>query len=160
MKCRISRLLLDRIADRARLSPGREVCGLLLGSEDEITEAVPIPNAAADPSTSFVLEGAAHVMTSRRARERGLRIIGHYHSHTRGNPSPSPADAALRSAQGTYWMILTSEEQRLWVSRSGGAVANAFDPVMLEIDHARPCNRWVQGPIGSARVSKVRATSA
>jgi proteasome lid subunit RPN8/RPN11 len=138
--------LLDRIAKQAASSPHRETCGLLLGRADEIVDAVAVPNAAADPATGFVLDPATHVMTSRQARARGLRLIGHYHSHPGGNPEPSRADAAKCNGDDAYWMIVTAKEQSLWLSRSGGVTAGAFDPVELTVVQAPACKGRMQAP--------------
>ncbi len=61
-----------------------------------------------------------------------MAVIGYYHSHPSGNSAPSPADAARADAQGRCWLILTPAAAAIWVSRRGGAVLGAFEPVELE----------------------------
>jgi proteasome lid subunit RPN8/RPN11 len=147
MKCRISRDLLDRIAGETRASPSHEACGLLLGMAGEITQVVPLPNVARDPRISFMLEPRGHLWVSRRARAAGLAILGHFHSHPTGRARPSASDAALAGEQGLLWMIVAGDEQRLWVSRRGGRVAGAFEPVRLQVLDALPCQQGAHAPI-------------
>jgi proteasome lid subunit RPN8/RPN11 len=134
MKCRISRFLLNRFADEARAAGGREVCGLLLGEQGHITHAVAVANVASDPASGFSLESRAHLRSSRFARERGLRIVGHYHSHPSGDPRPSADDARNAGDPDVLWLIVTATEQVMWISRAGGVVEDAFDPVRIVVE--------------------------
>jgi proteasome lid subunit RPN8/RPN11 len=133
MKCAISRGLSERLRSEAQAAGKKEICGLLLGSERRIEQAVAIPNVAADPERAFLLDPAAHLGAARAAREAGLDVIGAYHSHPSADARPSESDSAQAGEQGRYWLILTAEEQALWRSRAGGALLSAFDPVPLEI---------------------------
>jgi proteasome lid subunit RPN8/RPN11 len=133
MKWRISRLLLDRLRRGERAGHPRETCGLLLGAEGRILDALPIRNVAADPRSAFELDPAAHLAASRAARASGMAVFGHYHSHPGGDPSPSRADAEQAGEQGRLWLILAGDEHGLWLSREGGPVAGAFERMELEI---------------------------
>jgi proteasome lid subunit RPN8/RPN11 len=148
MKCRISRFLLDSIADRCAARPTLESCGLLLGEEGEILAAVDVPNRAADPARRFELDSAAHLATSRAARGAGMRIIGHYHWHPSGSAMPSTDDRLAADRDGVYWLILAATDRRLWISRRGGSLEGAFDPVALSLCKALPCQQEGLGPIG------------
>ncbi len=110
-----------------------EHCGLLVGSDGAIADLVAIPNVSASPASSFELDPAAHLAAARHAREQGKRIVGHYHSHPSGDASPSHADARRAREQGLYWLILGGGEARLWISRAGGSMLGAFEPVELEV---------------------------
>lgn len=81
------------IAALARQEAPRECCGLLLGPAGAIAEAVPIPNIAADINR-FELDPAGHIRTRRDARDRGLSVVGVFHSHVRTPAVPSPRDVA------------------------------------------------------------------
>jgi len=133
MRCTISRELIGRLLEEAAAAQEREVCGLLLGSEGRIEAALPVPNAAANPADSFMLDPPRHLAASRAAREAGTTIVGSYHSHPAGPAVPSPADAEQAGEQGRYWLILACGSARLWRSRSGGPVRGAFDEVALEV---------------------------
>jgi proteasome lid subunit RPN8/RPN11 len=134
MKCRISRQVLHRCASEASRSPGLESCGLLLGQKGWVREAVALPNRSPDPARAFGLDPEEQLHASRELRQQGHHIVGHYHSHPGGSAVPSRTDADHAERQGVYWLIVTSEEQRLWISRPGGRVEGAFEPVVLEVD--------------------------
>jgi proteasome lid subunit RPN8/RPN11 len=132
MSLRISSPLLARLLAEAAAAPEQEVCGLLLGTADAITEAVAAPNVAADPRTAFELDPATLLAALRRERAGGAAVIGHYHSHPNGSTRPSPRDAAACGRPGHVWLILADGRAALWRERPGGAVEGAFDPLTLD----------------------------
>jgi proteasome lid subunit RPN8/RPN11 len=68
-----------------------ECCGLLLGSPRCVVEVVPARNELRSP-TRFLIDSSDHFAAIRLARERGLEIVGAYHSHPSSAPIPSPTD--------------------------------------------------------------------
>jgi len=110
----ISRSLVEALLARAKASPGREVCGLLLGGPGRITAAVPVANIAADPAREFELDPAAHFAAIRAARAGGPAVIGHYHSHPSGLDRPSARDAEAAFDPSLLWMIVTTAKLSLW----------------------------------------------
>ena len=78
----------------ARACAPDECCGLLLGREGAIVEAVRARNVAADPATRFLIDPADHFAAMRTARAQALVIVGFYHSHPRSAAEPSPRDVA------------------------------------------------------------------
>lgn len=76
----------------ARAEAPNECCGLLLGTEAEIDEAVRVRNALQSP-TRFYLDPADHFEAIRRARRTGRLVRGSYHSHPNGPSRPSETDA-------------------------------------------------------------------
>lgn len=71
-----------------------ECCGLLLGRDGTIVEAVRARNIADDPVTRFLVDPHDHFAGRRAARERGLEVVGFYHSHPRSRAEPSARDLA------------------------------------------------------------------
>jgi len=78
----------------ARACAPDEGCGLLLGRDGEIVEAVRARNVAGDPATRFLIDPGDHFAAIRTARARGLAVVGFYHSHPRSAAEPSPRDVA------------------------------------------------------------------
>jgi len=151
MKVRISRVLLQSLLREAATADPVECCGLLVGDADEIVGAVPSPNRAGDPCTAFELDTGVHLSAQRKAREQGLAIVGHYHSHPSGSPEPSKIDAARADKNARLWLVIAGEAARLWIERQDGELHGRFDPVDLELRDAPPCKAWSEPPIGSAR---------
>ena len=83
----------EAIADLARRAVPRECCGVLLGTVEAIVEAVPISNIATDVGR-FELDPAEHIHARRDARNRGLLVLGVFHSHVSTPALPSPRDLA------------------------------------------------------------------
>jgi len=77
----------------ARDAAPAECCGLLLGMDDTIVEAVPARNIA-DRPTRFEIDPKDHLDARRTARSRGLDVVGFYHSHPHSAASPSATDLA------------------------------------------------------------------
>jgi proteasome lid subunit RPN8/RPN11 len=95
---RIRSAVVRAITAHARRERPRECCGILVGTEDEIVEAIDAGNVAADPLRSYEVSPADHIAQIRRCRESGktgtgsLKIVGVYHSHPHSAPVPSPTD--------------------------------------------------------------------
>jgi proteasome lid subunit RPN8/RPN11 len=141
--------LLDRLRAEAEAGGKEEICGLLVGNREAISEAIPLGNLHPSPVTGFLLDPESQVAASRAARTAGKGIAGHYHSHPSGNAAPSAADAALAQEEGVLWLIVTAAEARLWISTCNGSVSSAFEPVEIVDCKAAPCNLKAHRPIGT-----------
>ena len=89
----------DRAALRAHLAAAypREGCGILLGSERHgerrVREVVAVENAhQGSRRDRYEIDPARLLEVEKRARERGLAVIGFYHSHPDAAPEPSRFD--------------------------------------------------------------------
>jgi proteasome lid subunit RPN8/RPN11 len=91
---RIARSVEAAMLAHARADAPRECCGLLLGTADEIVDAIVTRNLAPNPATRYLIDPRDHLRAIRDARTRGLQVIGAYHSHPRSDASPSATDAA------------------------------------------------------------------
>ncbi len=94
------------LAHAARTLP-EECCGLLLGATDTIDEAVPATNLRRSP-TEYEIDPADHLAAIRKARATGRAILGAYHSHPNGRPSPSPTDAARLLDEALLYFIVAA----------------------------------------------------
>jgi proteasome lid subunit RPN8/RPN11 len=95
----------------AREAAPDECCGLLLGRGDQIVEAARARNVADDPTTRFLIDPADHFAAIRGGRERGLEVIGFYHSHPASAPDPSPRDVAEFSYTGHLYAIVSLQAE-------------------------------------------------
>ena len=60
----------------------KEGCGLMIGSDGVVEEAVPLPNAYAGPQEDFfVIDPKDLHRVDQESRERGLDVLGVFHSH-------------------------------------------------------------------------------
>ena len=88
----IAREALDVLVAHAREAAPAECCGLLLGADAGVVEAVRTRNIADDPRSRFLIDPKDHIDARRDARTRGLEVVGFYHSHPRSPAVPSPTD--------------------------------------------------------------------
>ena len=125
----IARRLLAQILADAAAAPDREVCGLLLGDAEAITDVRPAANVADDPARAFEVDPRVLFAALRAAREGGAKVIGHYHSHPNGSAAPSARDAEA-AEPGWLWMIVADGATRLWMAEAG----RRFCSVALEVE--------------------------
>lgn len=115
MPIRISRALLDRILDEAGANPCHEICGLLLGQGNHVCDIRAAPNVAQDSTRRFEVDPAILIAVHKGARQAGLTVMGHYHSHPNGATEPSSCDAEMATDDGSLWLICSpSREYRIW----------------------------------------------
>jgi proteasome lid subunit RPN8/RPN11 len=94
MCARISRCALDAMVAHAREAKPAECCGVLLGADGAVVEAVRARNIADEPDVRFLVDPKDHIDARRAARTRGLEVVGFYHSHPRSPAAPSKTDRA------------------------------------------------------------------
>lgn len=100
----------------ARETAPLECCGLLIGTGDDSVEAVRARNIAEEPATRFLVDPEDHFRARRAARERGLEVVGFYHSHPGSAPEPSPRDLAEFSYPGHLYAIVSLRREPAEVS--------------------------------------------
>lgn len=90
----------------ARDEAPNECCGLLIGRDGEIVDAVPARNLLASP-TRYLLDPAAHIDVRRRLRGTDRAVIGAYHSHPDAPAAPSDTDRAEALYPEFLWVIVS-----------------------------------------------------
>ena len=118
------------LAEAERAAP-RECCGLLLGQGDQIAEARPAANVAADPLRRFEIDPARLIAAERDARQGGPMLLGYYHSHPNGLAEPSATDLASAPPDGRIWLIAAAG--RIAAFRAPERPGGTFRRIALEI---------------------------
>ncbi|WP_085809727.1 Mov34/MPN/PAD-1 family protein [Sphingomonas sp. TZW2008] len=131
-RLQISRSLRERIVAEAKGSR-TEICGLLLGDDDTVHDAIACANVHPTPATHFEVDPSALFRALRAAREGGPAVIGYYHSHPTGSTVPSWTDAAAAADDGAFWLIAAGSALAAWRAVRDGTVHGRFDPVALAI---------------------------
>jgi proteasome lid subunit RPN8/RPN11 len=101
------------LAAAASAAPA-ECCGLLLGREGRVDQALPAANVAPDPLLRFEIDPAALFAAHRAARAGGPELLGYYHSHPSGHPRPSATDCEHASGDLLAWAIVAGGEVAFW----------------------------------------------
>jgi proteasome lid subunit RPN8/RPN11 len=131
---------IDAIVAHARGTAPDECCGLLVGTESAIDEAVPTRNLEAGPSR-YRVDPADHIALMKRLRATGRSIAGAYHSHPRSSAIPSASDIAEAFYPDYVYVIVSlavphRPECRAWRIRDG-----EVEEIALDRAAARPPER-------------------
>jgi proteasome lid subunit RPN8/RPN11 len=102
---RLARLVIDEVVAHAREASPAECCGVLLGTDSEVVEAVRTDNLSEDPNR-YRVDPKGHFDARRSARRRGLEVVGFYHSHPHSEPEPSAADVSEATYPGYLYLIV------------------------------------------------------
>lgn len=96
----------DTIIAHARAAAPAECCGVLLGLDRRIVDAVPGRNVAETPTTRYQLDPQDHFNAIRAARQSGLQVVGFYHSHPHSAAAASETDLAEANYPGYLYVIV------------------------------------------------------
>jgi desampylase len=133
MLMHISSGVFEAVLADARLTPGMERCGLLLGQGEMITAFIPAINVAVDLTQEFEVDPTVLLTAYRYMREGGPMLLGHYHFHPHGDVSPSMRDADASHGDGAYWLIIGADNHALWRAVPDGSIHAAFEPAELAL---------------------------
>jgi proteasome lid subunit RPN8/RPN11 len=102
----------------------REACGLLIGRRTAdgvaVTGLAPSRNLA-ETEDAFEIDTAMRLALQRRLRRSGEAVVGVWHSHPAGAPTPSARDAAGAWEAGLAWLITASGTTTAWRALGDGA---------------------------------------
>lgn len=89
----------------------REACGVLVGeSTGETTRveaAMRMENVATSPRVSYRIDPAALLSVFDEAAAVGRSVVGFYHSHPAGPPTPSSRDVTTASWPGYHYCVVS-----------------------------------------------------
>ncbi len=101
-----------------------ESCALLFGKKDNdtitINEIYPAENIEKSP-TNFTISNEQLIQGYKIAEEKGLEVIGIFHSHPDSEPYPSATDKKFMEINPVAWVIFST-------------VTNEFKAYMYEDD--------------------------
>jgi proteasome lid subunit RPN8/RPN11 len=107
---------LEAVIAHARAVLPHECCGLLLGRDGQILEAVKARNLADEPAIRFLIAPEDHFAARRAARAGGLEVVGFYHSHPRSEAEPSILDRSEFTYDGYLYLIVSLRAEPAAVS--------------------------------------------
>lgn len=128
MEAEVSSEVLVQLLAQADAAHPRECCGLLLGNDTRITDALACSNVHPQPGRFFELEPRALIAAHRAARGGGPQVLGYYHSHPAGPPEPSATDRDRATGDGRVWAIVGEGRIDWW--RDG---PEGFEPLPMRV---------------------------
>jgi proteasome lid subunit RPN8/RPN11 len=130
---RVRAEILTRLLEEARRDAARECCGLLAGSQAEVTHIFPATNVLAS-ATSYEIAAEELFRMFREMRAASLDHLGIYHSHPTGDNAPSRRDLQRASYPDVAYFILSPLDAapkpvRAFAIRDGAAAELMIEPV-------------------------------
>jgi desampylase len=132
MRIAISRYVLIGIREISAVSAPLEACGLLFGSEGHVDSFQVVENVHEAPDRHFEIDPAALFAALRAERAGGPKLLGYWHSHPSGDPTPSRTDADLAAPDGKLWLIDGGSAITAWRAVERGALHGRFDGVIVD----------------------------
>jgi proteasome lid subunit RPN8/RPN11 len=120
---KFSKALYDEIRHHGEETYPHECCGILLGLADSdvrtVQAAIRCGNTRADsPHNRYHIDPGELVRAQRQGREKGLDIVGFYHSHPDHPARWSPTDFAEAHWIGCSYVITSVEKGRAVLTNS------------------------------------------
>jgi proteasome lid subunit RPN8/RPN11 len=129
---RISRTAFNRLLAEARANPNIECCGLLAGRDGIISAVLPAKNAL-QSATAYEIAPEELFALFRRMRAEGLEHLGIYHSHPKGENTPSSLDLERAFYPDAASLIISPDPSASNAIRAFRIVAGRARELLLEI---------------------------
>ena len=129
---RISRGAIDLLLVEARANPNIECCGLLGGRDGLISAVLPAKNAL-QSAKAYEIASEELFALFRRTRAEALEHLGIYHSHPKGENSPSPLDLERAFYPDAAYLIISADLNASNTVRAFRIVAGRARELPLEI---------------------------
>lgn len=118
----ISREHMAELAGHAERAGSLESCALLLGAKDAVRDILFADNVDPRPEQFFSIAPDQLLGAYRAAEERGLEVVGIFHSHPASGAYPSDTDVLFMRTNPVVWVIYSGQtkEFRAHVAAEGG----------------------------------------
>jgi proteasome lid subunit RPN8/RPN11 len=128
---RITRKLADAVIKHACEGCPLEVCGILGGTGDTVSDIYRMTNT--DQSNEhFMMDPREQFAVMKEMRSKGLEILGIYHSHPESPARPSAEDIRLALTPNVSYVIVSLEAANNPVMKSFRIAAGRVEPEEVE----------------------------
>lgn len=105
-KITICRRDMNSLFEHAREGYPEEVCGILAGNDYVVKHVYRMTNTEHSP-VSYFMDPSEQFRVMKDLRERGLRMVGIYHSHPDSPAYPSAKDVSLAFYDDAVYVIIS-----------------------------------------------------
>jgi proteasome lid subunit RPN8/RPN11 len=109
-----------------------EACGLLIGSKNLVSEAIPVTNEL-HSTTRYRMDPAEQLQAFLKIDELDIELLGIYHSHPCGPPTPSETDISEAAYPDAVYVILCPSSSG-WRPRGFQIISNEIVEIEIRID--------------------------
>ena len=135
---RFSREAYDAVVHHAYEGGDEEVCGVLAGEYGEETSRVlethRAENVAETPRIRYRIDPEQQFAISEAIEDAGREIVGFYHSHPTGGPTPSETDVARATWSDRSYVICALDGYPFVGSWRWREDAEAFDQETVRVE--------------------------
>lgn len=108
-----------------------EVCGLLISDGNDIVDSYEVRNTTdGNKLTTYAIDPLDLIRVDDFAEERGLEVIGNYHSHPNHSSTPSETDRKSAVKNWIYAIIALDKskiEMKFWRMENGYLIETVID---------------------------------
>ena len=112
---RISQKFIDQMIEHSKSEDPNECCGILAGTNGDISKLYKIRNASPSPYR-YVMDPQEMLTSIQDADENGIDLVAFYHSHTHSPAYPSETDTRMAVESGwvdfCYVLISLEDEDK------------------------------------------------
>ncbi len=132
MKLVLTRKQLEEVIAHALEESPNEACGLLAGRAGRVEEVYPLPNVEKSPFR-YRADPEAQFRAMVDIEEKGLEILGIYHSHPSFPPYPSATDIEMAYYPEAVYLIISLRDPERPQFRAFSLAGDQPEEVEVEI---------------------------
>ncbi|MGC2063657.1 MAG: M67 family metallopeptidase [Thermodesulfovibrionales bacterium] len=125
--------LYDRMLAHCRESYPDEACGLIAGAGDRVNGLFEMTNTEPSP-ISYFMDPKEQFIAMKEMREKGLQMVGIFHSHPQSPPYPSPKDVSLACYDEAVYIIVSLVDRERPEVKAFSIVAGKIEEVPLVVE--------------------------
>ena len=123
-----------RLCEIAKSAFSKEICGILIGSENHITNFIQISNISTDES-SFIFDPDEHIKALYGIYQNGSKQIGIYHSHPFGPSHPSETDIKENLSEDQIYLIISNGSTN-WMIKTFTLSNEGFTEIKIAVEYS------------------------
>jgi len=105
-----------KMEEQALKGGSGESCGILAGKKKGkcslVSLVIPMTNVSDDPEHCYMMDPKEQLKTLKKLREKGLEMVGIYHSHPFSEAMPSKKDVELAFYSDVSYVIISLSDKR------------------------------------------------
>jgi proteasome lid subunit RPN8/RPN11 len=129
--------LLDRMLIHCRAAYPDEACGVLAGQGSSPSHIYESRNLEPTP-VSYLMDPAEQFRIMKDMRDKGLRMVGIFHSHPQSPAYPSPKDIRLAFYDDTAYIIVSLIDMDAPDIRAFRIVDSSVNEIAITSDNPLP----------------------
>jgi [CysO sulfur-carrier protein]-S-L-cysteine hydrolase len=124
--------LYNRMVAHCRESYPDEACGMLAGAGNRVALVFEMRNTEPSP-VSYFMDPQEQFRAMKEMREKGLQMVGIFHSHPQSPAYPSSKDVNLACYEDAVYVIVSLVERERPVVKAFSIVSENIEEVVLAV---------------------------